>query len=328
MAFVADPLPVPPVSEGTITLPHMQEKASSPPSSVPQEERASPALETTSSQQEEQVVEQANMQGPVEDSIAGLTETTAYGMLPQIRKEDGLSSFKAYQAAFTPRPETKAIISLAMVDFGLSPTASLSALNHLPKGISYVASPHTPDLQSWVRRARESGDEVWLTLPLQTAVYPRDDSGPLTILAGDAEKTNEARLFSVLGKATGYVGVVLTGSPDFSSDKAGLNSIFAILGGRGLGMVQADVQDQVASSYAAQNSLPFAQGAHWLDINPQKENVEEAFRQIETDAMDHRVSVAFFRPYPSLLPVLTAWQKSLEAKGIEIAPLSAAIVNK
>jgi polysaccharide deacetylase 2 family uncharacterized protein YibQ len=329
MSFVVPPLPVPPVSEGTITLPKAmaaQEEISPPSASTPdpQGETPTPPLEETPPPTHEQ----ANVQAPVEDSIAGLAETTDYGMLPQIRKEDGLTPFKAYQASFAPRAGTKALVSLVMVDFGLSSTSSLSALNNLPKGITYVVSPYTLDLQSWVTRARERGSEVWLSLPLQTRDYPNNDSGPLTVLAGSGEDANKARLLSALGKATGYPGVLLTGSPSFDTDKAGLDSVFASLAERGLGVVQADPQDRLTSSYATQKSLPFIQATHWIDTSLEKEKVEARLQQIEKDAIERRTTIAFFHPYPSLLDHLTGWKKELEAKGIELAPLSAAITNK
>lgn len=333
MTFVVKPLPVPPVSEGTITLPkamaaHEESSPSPTPSTAQEGEEKAPPLDATPPQHEEQGTAQANIQEPIEDSIAGLSETTAYGMLPQIRKEDGLTPFKAYQASFTPRAGTKALVSLVMVDFGLSSTSSLSALNNLSKGITYVANPYTPDLQSWVTRARERGNEIWLTLPIQTPTYPNDDSGPLTVLAGSGEDANKARLLSVLGKATGYPGVLLTGSPSFDTDKAGLDSVFTSLAERGLGVVQADPQDHITSSYAAQKSLPFIQGTLWLDTDLRKERIETVLQQIEKDALEHRIVVAFFHPYPSILPILTSWRKSLENKNIEVAPLSAAIINK
>ncbi len=315
MSFILPPLPVPPVPEGTITLPK---------AIAAQEETSLPPPEETSPP----TPEQANVQEPIEDSVAGLAETTDYGMLPQIRKEDGLTPFKAYQASFTPRAGTKALVSLVMVDFGLSSTLSLSALNNLPKGVTYVVSPYTLDLQSWVTRARERGNEVWLSLPLQTRDYPNNDSGPLTVLAGSGEDANKERLLSALGKATGYPGVLLTGSPSFDTDKAGLDSVFASLAERGLGVAQADPQDRLTSSYAAQQSLPFIQATHWIDTSLEKQKIEARLQQLEKGTVEQRVTIAFFHPYPSLLAQLAGWKKELEAKGIELAPLSAAIANK
>lgn len=235
----------------------------------------------------------------IEDAVAGLHETTPYGLVPVIRATDKLTAFQAYRAPFTPAPGIQGTVSLVMVDFGLSKTLSGEALK-IP-GLTYAVNPYNASAQTWISQARQSGHEVWLTLPVQTAAYPAVDTGPNTLLADLKPEENEARLLKSLAVATGYVGLINPGASfDFAPVK---NTLIA----RGLGVVDSgDTQ-------------------FWIDNDLSPAALQAKLNQLSQTASHKGRAIAFFHPYPSVLKAVADWSAGLQKNSLQLAPLSAAV---
>src|SRR5262249_23863618 len=67
--------------------------------------------------------------------IDGLYEQTPKGKLPVIRKSDGMTAFKAYRRPFDRAAAKGPIVSIAVMDLGVSASASQSALADMPPEI-------------------------------------------------------------------------------------------------------------------------------------------------------------------------------------------------
>lgn len=264
----------------------------------------------------------------IEDAIAGLHETTPYGLVPIIRQGDKLTALNAYAASFEKTAESKATISLVMVDFGLSKQTSEDALKALPPGISFVVRPFTKDVQKWTNEARRSGREVWLSLPLQTSSYPAVDTGPNTILTTLNAAENEKRLLANLATSTGYAGVIVEEGNSFSSTKDNLAKLLDSIVSRGLGIVQSDTQSPFLSELIGQKNFPFARNDFWIDEISSEKNMQSQFIEIESTAMQSGSVTVFFRPYPVVLKSLQTWTKDLSDRGIQLAPLSYTVISQ
>jgi polysaccharide deacetylase 2 family uncharacterized protein YibQ len=265
---------------------------------------------------------------PIEDAIAGLHENTPFGLVPVVRKSDGLTAFKAYKAEFSAAENTKAIISLVMVDYGLSKAASEKAISALPHGITFALSPYSQDAQKMTTTARQQGHEVWLTLPIQNASYGNSDSGNQTILVNASVDQNKARLLSNLGKATGYVGVIDLDSPAFNNAAADLDSIYSNITTRGLALAQGNPKDTLTGEFATMNKSPFIQNDVWIDAVLTREAVDAEIKKLTQLALNGGTAVGFFRPYPAVIAAIHDWRMTFAAEQIELAPLSAAIEQK
>ncbi|MEK7802702.1 MAG: divergent polysaccharide deacetylase family protein, partial [Pseudomonadota bacterium] len=198
---------------------------------------------------------------PVEikpDAEAGLYEVTSYGSLPIIRERDHMTPFKAYHGTFSAKPTTKGLIAIVMVDFALSDITAKDAILNLPSEISFVASPYAGGLQEKITNARSYGHEIWMHIPIEGANFGNDDSGPVTLLTGLKKENNILRLKSILGRATGYSGVIMTEAPNFSSSPENLTAIFGEIAQRGLGYTQADSNDTTTATLAASLNIPHA----------------------------------------------------------------------
>ena len=60
----------------------------------------------------------------------------------------------------------------------------------------------------WAGHARADGHEVLIDLPMQLADYPASDPGPHGLLASLAPSDNKERLHWVLGRFSGFVGLM------------------------------------------------------------------------------------------------------------------------
>ncbi len=158
----------------------------------------------------------------LEDSIAGLSEKTPLGFLPIVRKSDGLKSFEAYKTPFVAKPTSKAVISLVMVDFGLSDTLSKLMIDSLPPNISLVASPYSTNIQAKISEARAKAFEIWLNLPMENHNF---NIGQNAILSGLNSRENMLRLNTHLSKATGYAGIAIDAQSQFPENSPELQNL-------------------------------------------------------------------------------------------------------
>lgn len=265
---------------------------------------------------------------PVEDAIAGLHENTPFGLVPIVRKSDGMTAFKGYKADFVAGETTKAIISFVMVDYGLSKAVSEKAISSLPAGVTFALSSYSADAQKMTTSARQEGHEVWLTLPIQNATYGNSDSGNQTILVNASVDQNKARLLESLGKATGYAGVIDVDSPAFKDSAADLDSIYTNIVTRGLALAQGNPKDTLTGEFAAMNKAPFVQNDVWIDTTLTREAIDAEIKKLMQLALNGGAAVGFFRPYPAVIAAIHDWQMTFAAEQIELAPLSAAIEQK
>ncbi|MBY0431430.1 MAG: divergent polysaccharide deacetylase family protein, partial [Rhodospirillales bacterium] len=163
--------------------------------------------------------------------LPNLVRHTAKGDLP-VMSADGLQSWIIYGRPATIDPQAKKL-AVVISGLGLNREATNAAINKLPPEVSLSFSPYAKNLDDWVKRARAAGHEVLLDVPMEPVGFPYRDSGPLALARGMAPSDIIDRLERILGKASGYVGVVgQSGSPLAQGD--GLMPLWTALRERGL----------------------------------------------------------------------------------------------
>ncbi len=251
--------------------------------------------------------------------IKGLFERTKNGTLPLIRKKDGMTPFKAYSRPFAGT--SKPMIALLVDDYGLSDTASETALKTLPSSVTLLLSPYSNGADVWQERARKNGHEVWLDLPFENAQYPRIDSGPRVLLTTASLKQNEDTLIWGLASTTGYAGIA--GSTDYVFDSAGavLQPLMKFTFGRGLGFLELNpaAPDSI-ETIAVNANAPYAQ-AH-VHINDGTHE-SSPLKKLEFIAQEKGYAIGVIKPQSASLRSVSKWLATLEQKGIELVPVSA-----
>jgi len=255
-----------------------------------------------------------------------LVEKTADGLLPQIGK-DGRQPWQAYARPFDAG-DKRPRIALIITGLGLDRALSQAATDRLPAAVTLGFDPYADNVKDAIGQARSLGHETLLGLPMEPVDYPREDPGPLTLLAALPADENAARLSKLMGEASGYVGFVALWGGRFTAEKAPLLSALEILKQRGLLYVDnKPPAENTTALLADQIKLPWAAANRVIDSDATPAAIDQAFADLETDAQHGGAALAIAALSPAVLEHGANWVATLDKKGLVLAPASA-IANR
>ena len=260
--------------------------------------------------------------------IAELVEESQYGPLPKVAA-DGRRPIDVYarpsryaavaQAGAPPR------IALLVTGFGLPDAPSPDLLNDLPPPVSVAYGAYGRSLQDGVSNARAKGHEVLLQIPLEPNNYPTEDPGPHTLLTTLPPEENLKRLQWLMSRYTGYVGVTNHMGAKFEVTQASLAPVFEELKRRGLLYVDdGSVKEPTAERVAYAIGLDYSEASVQIDGQSAAEIVKQ-LGQLESLAMQQGAVIGVVRATPATIKQIVEWAGKLEAKGIKLVPVSAAV---
>lgn len=304
----------------------MIEYPGAPAAPVEEEQAQTPPTETEQTVTQETTGAAENPNALPAAPLEGLIEDHNGKMLPISRIQDDMTPFQAYKKPFEAMAG-RALVSIVLVDFGLSESLSNTALEKLPADITLVLNPYVDDPAKWAASARGKGREFWLSLPMQTKEFGVGDTGPNTLMLSASQAENEARLFNVMGIAAGYAGMVSQEGHVFTQDIPTASAIQKQIFGRGLAFAESnpDVAAAFGLSNATENGHPYVQNTLWLDSDLRPDAIDRALKDLEAQATKKGKAIAFVHPYPAVMTKLEAWLKDAESKGLQLAPLSAMV---
>jgi polysaccharide deacetylase 2 family uncharacterized protein YibQ len=255
--------------------------------------------------------------------VDGLYEDTADGRLPVIRENDKLTPFNAYKRPFKAPAPGVPVISIVVMDLGISDNGTQAALNDLPPDVSVAINSYAPNPDFWSNEARAKGHETWIEMPVESDLYPLNDSGPQTLLINAVEKQNLNKLNWTLSRTSGYAGVVTGYQPALMKSDSDSRPILKAIYSRGLGFVDGEPQPtELGELMAAESNSPYAHNNIWIDIPPTPDHIAISLRQLEVLAQGNGSAIGFIHTSPISLKTLQSWFKTLPEKGIVLAPLS------
>ena len=250
-----------------------------------------------------------------------LIEQTAQGSLPKIG-EDGRMAWQVYARPFEDDGE-RPRIAVIIGGLGLSPAATEAAVGRLPAEVALAFDPYAKGLQDWVTRARQAGHEVLLSLPMEPAAFPLYDPGPLALLTTLKPEDNLERLTFLLGRISGYVGVVTVHGTGFTTENNQIRPVLEFLKQRGLMYVDNGATRQSrAPGIATEIGLPSIVSNLNLDLDLSRSAIDSRLAKLEETARKNKIAVAMGSPYPVVVERLAAWIGTLEKKGLVLAPVS------
>lgn len=255
-----------------------------------------------------------------------LVERTRHGLLPKIGP-DGATPAQIYARPVGPPPAGKigGRVAILVGGLGISQSGTADAIAKLPGAVSLAFAPYGAELERTVQRARGEGHEVFLQLPMEPFDYPDSDPGPHTLLTGPKSAENIDRLHWVLGRFTGYVGIVNFLGGRLTSDDAALSPILRELAGRGLMVIDDGSSSRsLLASSATRAQIPALKVDRVIDTVARPEAIDKELAAIEAMAREQGVAVASASALPVSIERIARWAQSLEAKGLTIVPISAA----
>lgn len=255
-----------------------------------------------------------------------LVERTRHGLLPKIGP-DGATPAQVYARPLGPAPAGKPAgrIAILVGGLGISQSSTSEAIARLPGPVSLAFAPYGAELEKTVQRARGEGHEVFLQVPMEPFDYPDNDPGPHTLLTGQKGSDNLDRLQWVLGRFSGYVGVVNFLGGRLTADDMALTPLLRELAGRGLMVVDDGSSPRsLLASAATRAQIPALKADLSLDTVPRPEAIDRELQRLETLARDQGAAVATASALPVTVERITRWARTLEGKNLVLVPVSAA----
>ena len=256
---------------------------------------------------------------------AGFFESGPDGPLPRVAL-GGRRPFEVYA-----RPVHKAVflssqpkIAILIGGMGLNADLTDRAIKELPPEITFAFAPYGDDLQRLINRARSSGHEVMLHLPMEPFGYPASNPGPHTLLVSAKSDDNMTSLTWLLSRFTGYTGVVNYLGAKFTSDEPSLEPVLRQLKARGL--VYLDDGSSARSrvpDLGSELGLPVRQSALLIDEGGDFNSTLENLRKLETMAASGGIVIGIGTGLPATIDALEAWAKDLESRRVLLVPVSA-----
>lgn len=244
----------------------------------------------------------------------GMTRHSGFGPLPVIAS-DGRQSWQVYARPFESKDTTKPRLAVVVTGLGLDRDATDAAIDRLPPDVTLAFSPYAGSLDTWVKKARDAGHEVLLTLPVEESGYPARDPGPWGLTTSARPEDNADRLLRVLARTAGYVGVLAQDGPFTKSQQLG--PILAMLRERGLLVV--------GNADAADPKPPMVRLGGTVDGDVFRDAVESKQKALAAQVRAKGSQAVLFSPRPASLEAMVPWLASLAAEGIMLAPVSALV---
>lgn len=252
----------------------------------------------------------------------GLVADSPDGPLPIIGK-DGRQAWQVYARPFD-RNDKRPRLALVVTGLGLDRSLSQAAIDRLPGPVTLAFDPYADELKNAFNQARSLGHETLLGLPMEPLDYPRQDPGPLTLLASLSESENIARLNKLMGAGSGYVGFVTLWGGRLATEKSALLPILDTLQKRGLMLVDnKPPAENPTALLAIQMKLPWEAADMVLDSDTDPSAIDQAFAALETLTQRNGAAVLVAALSPALVDHAATWIPTLDNKGLALAPASA-----
>ncbi len=253
-----------------------------------------------------------------------LVERNRHGSLPKIGA-DGARPADVY-ARPAPPPPAKPMPRIAIVvgGMGLSQSTTSEAVLKLPDQVTLAFAPYGAEIERQVARAREGGHEVLLQVPMEPFDYPDNDPGPHTLTTSAPPNETMDRLYWVMSRFPGYIGVMNHMGGKFTSNEQALLPVLRDLGGRGLVFLDdGSSARSLAPALASAARLPASKADVVLDTRPRASAIDDHLARLEAIAREKGSAIGVASALPVSIERIAQWAKTLEGRGVQLVPVSA-----
>jgi polysaccharide deacetylase 2 family uncharacterized protein YibQ len=273
--------------------------------------------------------------GPGEIKLAAapdprLIEKTRHGNVPRIGA-DGARPAEVYARPMPALPPAKANlprIAIVVGGLGISANGTSEAIVKLPQEVTLAFAPYGTDLERVAGRARSSGHELLLQVPMEPFDYPDNDPGPQTLLTTMTGDQNVDRLQWFLARFPGFIGVATYMGARFTSSESALSPVMREVTRRGLIYLDdGSSQRSVTRELAGGIGTSFARADVVLDAVAAPIEIDNALMRLEKLASDQGSAVGFASALPVSIDRIARWAREVENRGYVLVPLSAVIAR-
>ena len=293
-------------------------------------------IDGTSGKREEVTIPAPAGTPPAASSAAALTppdptlmETSRHGAIPKI-STDGAKPAEIYAQpvkAASGKPDAPRI-AIIVAGLGIGTSSTAEALAKLPAPVTFAFAPYAANVEQLAARARKEGHELLLQVPMEPFDYPDNDPGPQTLLTTLDAGQNVDRMYWLMSRFQGYVGISNFMGARFTASEPALGPVLRETGKRGLIYVDDGSSPRsLAGHIAGANNLPFAKADVVIDAVPTPTEIDRALGRLEAEARARGIAVGIAGALPVAIDRIGKWAKAAEARGFTLVPISA-VANK
>ena len=258
----------------------------------------------------------------VQAPIAGLTRPNPFGLMPTIGP-DGKKPVAAYAKPFTPSPPLNTV-SLVIGGMGIDQTLTRRIINETPPEVTLSFAAHATGLQNWINLARANGHEVMIELPMESETFNAGDpSTTHTLRVTDDPARNIRSLDWLMSRAQGYFAVTNYNGDVILKRSDAMGPVLAHISNSGIGFVfDGSLQAPTLKSLAESADVPYAAARTLLDIDTSDAAIRSELADLRAAARAGLSPIGVGFAYPQTLEAVKGWVATLEADGLELAPVS------
>lgn len=252
-------------------------------------------------------------------------EMSAHGAIPKITA-DGIRPADAFAqpAKALPGKPDAPRIAIIVSGLGVSDSATADAIAKLPGAVTLGFMPYGSDVAALAGRARARGHEVLLQVPMEPFDYPDNDPGPQTLLTSLTPQQNIDRLYWLMSRFQGYVGLAGAMGGRFTASEPSFAPVLREAAKRGLIFVDDGANPRsLAGRIAGANNLPFAKADVTIDAVPTASEIDHALGRLEMAARERSIVVGISSGLPVSIDHIAKWAKTLADHGIQLVPITA-----
>lgn len=256
-----------------------------------------------------------------------LLEKSRHGMIPVTA--DGIKPFNAYAGeADRARAARMPVVAIVIGGLGVGAAKTTDAIMKLPAAVTLAFTPYGSDPGKLVERARAQRHEIFLQIPMEPYDFPDNDPGPQTLLTTISGEQNLDRFYWHMSRLQGYAGITNFMGARFIATDAAMQPIVREAAKRGLGFFDDGATPRsVAPQLAVAQAVPFGKGDVSIDAVPTAAEIDRALMRLETIAKERGVAIGTASALPVSIHRIAAWTKSLESRGVMLAPLTTAMLK-
>ncbi len=207
----------------------------------------------------------------------------------------------------------KPIIALVIGELGLS-KSNLEL--ELPTEVTFGFSSYIDISNNY------PNNQLLLNIPLQSADYPNDDSGPQALLLKNSDQENLNRLNAILDKKIDYQGVYTSADENYTNDEKDVEFLLFNLKERNI-IYLCGILDKNSLIYQLAKKIDFHILANdvILDNIISAEAINDKLIELENIAREQGSAIAIGSSYPLTIELLKKWISNLKEKDIRILPI-------
>ncbi len=211
-------------------------------------------------------------------------------------------------------------VTIIIDDLGYSKRYADAFIN-MNEPLTLAILPHTPHAKYISRRARETGNEVMLHLPMESMIMPRDEAPGVLKVSMD-KQTFQQTLLENLSAVEGYTGVNNHMGSRLMKDPQSLEWVMQEVAQRKLFFVDSKtIGGSPASKIAKRHGITTTIRDIFLDSKREKAFISQQFDLMVKKAKKTGHVVAIGHPYAETISVLQDRLPELAAQGIKVVPV-------